>query len=111
MKKRDEILNVLINYDDYRKNNIRLNGEYLETRYDTKFNEIYNELTTVSTDKFKKKKRKRKYRFNVNNMDFEYTANVKETIGEYREDLSYVFYLFNENDEMINYYNVGGIYG
>ena len=107
--------------DNSYRSDRRLNGfkkekefEYrLKYRIDSKvyLMPYFDALREFANKKLSDAKKTVTHTFTINGMPFQYVANVKETTSEYREDLCYLFYLYDVNGDFIQAFNIGGIWG
>jgi len=70
--------------------------------YDYKeFRDCLDDFRKLAEEKFEKQKRTKTYTFIINNVKFQYTANIRENISGYSEDLCYNYYLYDKEGNYI----------
>jgi len=71
----------------------------------------FNSLRDFANKKLSEVKKTVTHKISINDMPFQYVANVKETTSDYREDLAYIFYLYDDKGDFIQSFNIGGFWG
>jgi len=65
------------------------------------FTDCLDDFRKLAEEKFKKQKKTKTYTFIINNIKFQYTANIIESISGYSEDLSYNYYFYDNQGNYI----------
>jgi len=86
----------------------------LECRSDADRNDVsecLRLLREIGEEKISKRNRTNLNTFYINDVLFQYTSEVKETLGSYQESLSYGYYFYDKDGNYIDSLNYGALYG